>query len=93
MSKKIKKAQKAKNRAAKRAKRDANRAQYQTWARDGVNQKSVRFKRKKKKPITKSHPQGECGNIGCRKCNPAPYNLPPGFTEENRQKGVSGSPK
>jgi len=73
MSKKIKKAQKAKNMAAKRARKLANREKFQSWAAAGQNSKSKRVKiksRKNKLVITVSHPNGECGNLGCSKCNP-----------------------
>lgn len=73
MSKKAKKATKDRNRAAKRAKKLANREKYQAWAASGQNSKSKRVKiksRKNKLVITVSHPNGECGNIGCSRCNP-----------------------
>lgn len=81
MSKKIKKAQKAKNAAAKRARRDANRDMYQRWAADGNNQKDKTKGRAKKRRLvnTTSHKNGgyltnPCGNLGCKHCHPE-YNV------------------
>lgn len=72
MSKKSKKAAKDRNRAAKRAKRMANKAMFQERALKGENTKSKRAikKAKRKRFKTISHPEGPCGNIGCSKCFP-----------------------
>ena len=70
MSKKSKKLAKQKNLMKKRAKRAANRAKYDAWRDAGENSKSKRFRNKIKKVNTISHPNGPCGNIGCKKCDP-----------------------
>lgn len=72
MSKKAKNNAKRENLKRKRAKKAANTAQYQSWAREGENTKSKRAKSKAKKNRlvnTISHKDGDCGNIGCRRCN------------------------
>jgi len=71
---------KAKNNrdAKKKARKLAQQRQYEEWARLGINTKSKRAKLNAKRGKKKSsidHPDGPCGNIGCRKCNPAEYNL------------------
>lgn len=71
MSKKSKAISKQKNLIAKRAKRAANKAMYESWKRTGENTKSTRFRRgrKKKANSTKGmHLISDCGNIACRKC-------------------------
>lgn len=73
MSKKYKKSNKEKRLGAKRAKKAANKARYQKLREQGINQKSLRSRlsnKKGKKMNTVSHPDGQCGNIGCRTCNP-----------------------
>ena len=77
MSKKVKKASKAKNMARKRAIRLANKNTYQGWAREGDNSKSKRARAKNKKTRLikttlhkNSYKTNPCGNIGCRFCNP-----------------------
>ena len=73
MSKKAKKASKLKNLQRKRARKAANKARYQQMARDGVNSKSKRFKKKSKfdkkaRPV--KHLDAHCGNNGCKRCFP-----------------------
>ena len=80
MSKKSKKASKIKNLAAKRARKAANKARYEELRRTGQNSKSKRARsagKKKRLANAKSHPNGTCGNIGCKKCDPCKvlYNL------------------
>jgi hypothetical protein len=73
MSKKAKNAQKLNRLAKKRAMKAANKAHYAELRRLGQNSKSKRFmQNKKKKRLAKmyDHPDGRCGNIGCRKCDP-----------------------
>ena len=73
MSKKAKAAAKEKNLQKKRAIKAANKAKYQAWALAGNNSKSKRSisrNKKAKKRNGISHPDGPCGNIGCRMCNP-----------------------
>lgn len=73
MSKKAKAAQKIKRLAKKRARKAANKAKYEELKRLGLNTKSKRSLsqgKKKKKINTVSHPQGACGNIGCKTCDP-----------------------
>lgn len=71
MSKKSKKASKEKNLQAKRARRAANKARYQKMREAGQNSKSKRAVSRGK--VTKkaggvSHPEGNCGNNGCKRC-------------------------
>lgn len=70
MSKSSKAVSKSKNLQAKRAKKAANRATYESWKRLGENTKSTRAKsKKKKKSLNKGkHLTADCGNIACRKC-------------------------
>jgi hypothetical protein len=60
----------------RRARKAANEARYAEWRRLGINGKSKRFKSKRKKHHhTEDHPNGNCGNVGCKKCFPALYQL------------------
>jgi hypothetical protein len=73
MSRNSKLTQKLKRLAKKRAKKAANRSHYQELARLGQNSKSKRAlssNRKKKRANFISHPEGRCGNIECKLCNP-----------------------
>jgi len=73
MSKKAKANQKQKRLMKKRARRVANRARYDELKRIGQNSKSKRSlnqSSKNKRVNTISHPDGHCGNIGCKKCDP-----------------------
>lgn len=82
MSKKSRARAKDKRQAMKRARKAAQKAQYEAWAREGKNKKSKRTRLKAGRAIASrshSHPDGPCGNIGCGKCNPAvndPRNAP-----------------
>lgn len=76
MSKKSKIASKARKALAKRARKNANRARYQELARTGQNSKTKRAlnaAQKKRKVNVFGHSLTNCGNIGCRKCNPYQY--------------------
>lgn len=73
MSKKSKKASKAKNLQRKRARRAANQARYQAMALVGQNTKSKRARhinKQTRKVSMIDHPEGRCGNIACTKCFP-----------------------
>lgn len=72
MSKKSKALAKTKRLFKKRAIKLANKAKYQTWKEQGQNTKSIRARKNNKRKLvsTESHPNGACGNIGCKRCNP-----------------------
>ena len=72
MSKKIKLENKKRNLLAKRARRAANKARYAELRRLGINSKSVRARRSGKRKLATSvdHPNGPCGNVGCKQCFP-----------------------
>lgn len=74
MSKAKKKEYRLKRRAQKASRKALRRAQYEAWAAAGTNRKRIKRDRKHNY-FGVDHPLGACGNIGCRKCNPAPYNL------------------
>ncbi|MCA9694538.1 MAG: hypothetical protein R3A51_17615 [Nannocystaceae bacterium] len=60
------------------ARKEAQRRQYEAWKQSGQNSKSKRVQlRKQRSNLLRSfsHPTGPCGNIGCKRCNPASYNL------------------
>ena len=71
MSKSSKKRNSEKRRAMKRARKEANKGMWQELAAKGLNKKK-KSKDAKKKFHSQSHPYGACGNIGCKRCNPAP---------------------
>lgn len=57
----------------KKARKAQRKAQYQAYARSGENSKGSRTARKTKARAhlrfnLVSHPNGPCGNVGCRKC-------------------------
>lgn len=79
---------KAKRAAARKKRRQqkiirklAQKKLYEQWKLQGINTKSKRAKlrvakaKKKHKVRAQRHRNGPCTNIGCRKCNPEPYNL------------------
>lgn len=71
MSKKSKKANKAKNLIKKRAIKTANKARFQRLRELGENSKSKRSRlqskfNKRAKPRT--HMEGYCGNVACKVC-------------------------
>lgn len=69
MSKKSRAGGKEKRLKEKRARKDAMRSLYKKYAEQGRMKGSKRAKKAKKKPISMiSHPEGACGNPGCRKC-------------------------
>ncbi len=64
----------------KRARKAAAKLKYEQWKKEGRNSKSKRVKLKAKQLRKKTvrlarHLEGPCGNLGCKKCNPAPWNL------------------
>ena len=73
MSKKSKKKTKEKNQKAKRARKDAQRALYESFKNQGINTKSKRARKtsksKRKMVDGINHPNGACGNQGCIKCH------------------------
>ena len=71
MSKKTKAAGKLKRLTAKRALKAANKVKYAERARLGITKESRRFKKKiKRKLVITIEHSFDCGNIGCKKCNP-----------------------
>lgn len=65
-------------RSKKIARKAAQRAKYELWKSLGQNEKSKRVKlrsQRKLKVRGSSHSTGPCGNVGCKLCNPEPYNL------------------
>lgn len=72
MSKGAKSASAEKRKKAKRARKAAQKAKYEAFKAAGQNTKSKRFRAKAavKGVKTESHPNGMCGNVGCRKCSP-----------------------
>ena len=72
MSKTAKKNQKQKRLFKKRAIKAANKARYEAMKLAGQNSKSKRAVKQSRKgfKIKVSHPNGPCGNIGCKKCDP-----------------------
>lgn len=74
MSKKSKKLNKEKRLQKKRSIKTANRARYAELKRIGQNSKSKRSLRQSKKNKRVNlidHSTGLCGNIACKKCDPA----------------------
>ncbi len=72
MSKKSKAASKKANADRKRAIKASNTARWQELKRLGQNGKSLRARKNakaSKKALPVSHPNGPCGNIGCKHCN------------------------
>lgn len=64
---------KARRQQERKSRKIAQQAQYCAWRDSGQNSRSVRARRASKRSKLVSvfnHPQGECGNAGCRKCNP-----------------------
>ena len=65
----------------KRARKAEAKKRYEQWIREGRNTKSKRVKlrareaKKHHKVRVQRHRNGPCTNIGCRECNPMPYNL------------------
>ena len=71
MSKKSKLESKARNKAAKMSRKNANRALYNSMRDSGDNSKTKSQKNKKSVRAAKHmHLMDDCGNIGCKKCNP-----------------------
>ena len=54
------------------------RARYEAWRESGQNSKSKRSRLASSRAVKHrnvSHPEGPCGNVGCKRCNPAAYNM------------------
>lgn len=80
MSKKCKAEAKKRRLSKKRARKAAQKALYEARMRAGQNSKSkrVRLRAKRTRKMqgrSGNHSLGPCGNIGCRRCNPAPWNI------------------
>jgi len=78
MSKKSKLKNREKRLQEKRSRKAANKARYAEMRRLGINSKSKRFQsgqRKNHKVGSIDHPNGNCGNVGCKKCFPDLYRL------------------
>lgn len=80
MSKKCKAEAKKRRLSKKRSRKAAQKALYETRMRAGQNTKSKRvrlraMRARKTRGKSGDHPLGPCGNIGCKRCNPAPWNL------------------
>jgi hypothetical protein len=76
MSKKTKVNNRNKRLQVKRAKKAANQAHYAELKRQGLNSGSRRARmssKKRRKRGSVDHPNGFCGNIGCRKCFPSQH--------------------
>ncbi len=63
-------------RAKKITRKAAQKLLYAQWMREGRNTKSKRVKLRAKRLRKKTvrlirHREGPCGNIGCKRCNPA----------------------
>ena len=58
---------KEKRRALKRARKEAMRAQFATWAGTAQNKKKAKGSAGSSSGI--KHPQPFCGNLGCAKCH------------------------
>ena len=71
MSKKSKLKNREKRLQEKRNRKAANKARYAELKRLGINGKSKRFlKTKKKTAKVVDHANGHCGNLACKKCFP-----------------------
>jgi len=89
MSKKSKLNNKDKRLQEKRSRKAANKAKYAELKRLGINSKSKRFQKsqsKKHRSDLGSHPYGNCGNVGCKKCFPDLYQLGVEFKSKMRIK-------
>ena len=77
-----------KRKAKRKAEKDARKALYASYRDSGRNSKRDRRKKKKVKKSAHnmiSHPDGKCGNVGCRKCFPVNYNR---FMRNGRPHGM-----
>jgi hypothetical protein len=73
MSKGTRTRSKEKRQKEKQARKAAKTALYESYQKQGTNTKSKRFRQNesKTKLVTlESHPQGQCGNVGCEGCHP-----------------------
>lgn len=72
MSKASKARAAAKRKNTKAMRKQANRDMWKELSTKGLNKKAKGKNAKKKfNPI--SHPEGNCGNIGCKRCNPVNF--------------------
>jgi hypothetical protein len=75
------KAARDRRRSKKKARKADQKKQYEQWKLQGINTKSKRVRLRKAhsnkyhKVRLQRHRKGPCTNIGCRDCNPMPYNL------------------
>lgn len=73
MSKGAKSRQHERRKKAKAMRKAANKATYESRKALGQNTKSARAisnSKKNKKKSGVDHPYGNCGNVGCKKCDP-----------------------
>lgn len=78
MSKRAKTSARQLRRARKAARKAAQNLKYAAWKLAGQNTKSRRAKLQKRRSNqvqNTAHALGPCGNVGCKRCNPAVYNL------------------
>ena len=77
MSKKSKSAAKVRRKSLKAGRKAAQKAKYAAFAASGSNSKRSKARNKRASGMvqTKRHVEGPCGNIGCKSCNPADFNL------------------
>ena len=57
----------------RKAAKEAKKALYHSYSEAGHSKRKTR--RGHRTFNTHSHPNGKCGNIGCKTCNPRIYNL------------------
>ena len=72
MSKGAKSRSKERRRREKAARKAAMKARYESYRDKGINTKSKRYRNNLKDRTVSGfdHPEGHCGNIGCKKCFP-----------------------
>ena len=73
MSKKSKAAARQERLKKRRAQKAAQKARYAVYALSGDNSKRKRVQSRRKRRIARgiSHPNGDCGNVGCERCDPS----------------------
>jgi hypothetical protein len=70
MSKKAKTAARDKRKREKRARKEANRLRYASMRDAGNNTKKKSSNKTRRLTVRiHRHPNGSCGNIGCKRCN------------------------
>lgn len=76
MSKKAKSEAQERRKKEKAKRKAANKARYEGYIAAGTNRKTKRGTIKSRKASSKlathDHPNGACGNVGCRKCGDGP---------------------